>query len=339
MNLLYLGSKLKKRKKMQSAMETMTDFFQEFANVRSASDHSSLILKAVDLILTLSRNAKWANVVLIDLFSTRSFYLSLLLCANCKLFHLSYFLVLRGGALPSRYRSNPRLCKWMFDNSSKIIAPSNYLLSYFSSFGFELTYIPNIINESLYDYKLRQPIKPSILYLRGFGKVYNPLMLVKAVNRLKDIEDLNVLMLGGEHEHHYGAVMDEIKLNNLEGIISVKQKMTREEWIRISSEYSFMVSCPDVDNTPTSLIEGMALGMCVITTKVGGVPYLVNSEEVFFVEKNNHEELATTLEHLLSDSWEYERKVQQARSKAEGFSWAMVKPQWQKIFDDIIKSL
>ena len=34
----------------------------------------------------------------------------------------------------------------------------------------------------------------------------------------------------------------------------------------------------DIDNTPVSVLEAMASGLCVVATNVGGVPYLVNHE-------------------------------------------------------------
>lgn len=50
-----------------------------------------------------------------------------------------------------------------------------------------------------------------------------------------------------------------------------------------------------------SIIEAMGLGIPVIATKKGGIPeIIVNNENGFLVESNNEEELANTIEKVIS---------------------------------------
>ena len=86
-----------------------------------------------------------------------------------------------------------------------------------------------------------------------------------------------------------------ITMNGLENNIYVKDKMPLEKWIKISKDYDIMVSNPIIDNTPVSLIEGMALGMCIISTNVGGVPHLVDENNCILVENNNIYELSENI--------------------------------------------
>ena len=93
-----------------------------------------------------------------------------------------------------------------------------------------------------------------------------------------------------------------------------------------------MISNPIIDNTPVSILEGMALGMCVISTSVGGVPFLVESEKkVLLVDSNNEKELANKIEFLLKNPTTCEKISLNARKKAETFSWENIKPMWKKV--------
>lgn len=86
-----------------------------------------------------------------------------------------------------------------------------------------------------------------------------------------------------------------------------------------------MISNPIIYNTPVSLIEGMALGMCVITTKVGGVSFLVNDSECALIEAENEAALLAAIEKLLVDS-NYAGKLSvNGRLKAEQFGWINIK--------------
>lgn len=338
MNIIYFGNKLIKHRKMRSALETMIPHFSDFAQVCSYSDKAGHISKARDMISGFLKTKQWADLVIIDVFSTKAFYFSLVLGFLSSFFCKPFILVLRGGNLPERFQRRPLTIKWLFGRANAIVAPSPYLQNFFEREGFTIEHIPNIIDISQYKFMLRESLEPSILYLRGFGQVYNPLMLVYAVHIIREIPRLKVLMLGSRYEQHYKDVIETIERLNLGDIIKVEEKKTRDEWVELSRKYSFMISCPDVDNTPTSLIEGMALGMCVVTTRVGGVPFLVNDNEVFFVEKNDHKELGNILAHLINDAEQYKEKAIQARLKAEGFTWAEVKPKWQEIFVGVLEN-
>lgn len=337
MKLIYIGSKLRKNYKMQSALETMAEFFKEFAEVKTASNFTNPVLKLCHSTGLIVSNSRSTDVVLIDVFSTKSIYITLWISLLCKFLSLPYVLVLRGGNLPKRYAKSPKIIDSLFKGASSIVAPSNYLKNFFDFNGFHIEYIPNIIDKGLYEFKKRTPLKPKILYLRGFGEVYNPLMLLKAIQKIKSTLNLEVLMLGSKNDRHYQNVTRYIEQYGLEKIVKIEEKKTREQWISLSKKFSFMISCPDIDNTPTSIIEGAALGLCVISTSVGGVPKLVTENEIFLVSKNDHDELAELLENLFTDSTLYYEKVHLALNWSKKFHWDGVKKSWLKLMHDVIK--
>ena len=88
-------------------------------------------------------------------------------------------------------------------------------------------------------------------------------MSLKAVKMLKNkIPNISLLMLGNPDESLYDEVIDYISANKLENNIVIKNKLPIKQWVKLSKDYDIMVSNPNIDNMPVSLIEGMALGMC-----------------------------------------------------------------------------
>ncbi|MDP2909864.1 MAG: glycosyltransferase family 4 protein [bacterium] len=58
----------------------------------------------------------------------------------------------------------------------------------------------------------------------------------------------------------------------------------------------------DREGTPTSIMEAMAAGLSIITTKVGGNPYLIREgENGLLVEEKNSNELARAMIKLIND--------------------------------------
>ena len=140
-------------------------------------------------------------------------------------------------------------------------------------------------------------------------------------------------MLGKTEGEQFHDIKKFITMNGLENNIYVKDKMPLEKWIKISKDYDIMVSNPIIDNTPVSLIEGMALGMCIISTNVGGVPHLVDENNCILVENNNIYELSENIKKLITDSSLGSKLSLAGRKKSNEFSWQSVKSLWKEVLN------
>lgn len=333
--VLYLGNKFFRYKKVKSVLETLEPLLGEFCEIKTASDKKNQFLRFFDMLYHFFRYGLSSDKIIIDVYSTLAFQFAFLLGLLSHLFRKPFILFLHGGNLPHRYKQSPIKVKWLFSRAKCIMAPSHYLAEFFNEQGFQVKVIPNIIPLAEYPYQERKTIRPRILALRGFGKPYNPLMTLKAIHLLKEqVQGLKVLMLGNPEEPHYPEVMQFIQVHQLEEIVEVRSKMPKKDWIAISKEYDIMVSNPVIDNTPVSLIEGMALGMCVVSTKVGGVPYLVSEKECALVDSDDAVGLSKAILKILKDPNYANELSKNGKKKVEEFDWENIKPLWIKILTE-----
>ena len=73
-------------------------------------------------------------------------------------------------------------------------------------------------------------------------------------------------------------------------------RLSKKEWISKSCDFSFFINTTNADNTPVSVMEAMALGFPVITTNVGGIPYLfINGVEGIQVPANDANAMADAI--------------------------------------------
>jgi glycosyltransferase involved in cell wall biosynthesis len=86
------------------------------------------------------------------------------------------------------------------------------------------------------------------------------------------------------------------------------------------------------DNTPVSVIEAMACGMCIVSTSVGGIPHLLTHEQnALLVPPRDPAAMARAVVRLLRDPNLAERISANARRSAKAFDWANIVPQWHRV--------
>ena len=331
-NILYIGNNLVEKTNYATSMDILSNLLiLEGFTIHKSSSKSNKILRLLCMIYAIFRYKNKIDYVLIDTYSTSSFYYALLTSQLCRLFRLKYLPILHGGNLPHRLHHNPTLSSLIFNNSFQNIAPSGYLKYEFELKGYTTLLIPNVIPITKYNFKSRQKLQPKLLYVRSFAKIYNPTMAIEVLKELKKTYSKAVLcMVGPDKDGTLNEVQQLIDRYELHDSVEITGVLSKSEWHKKSEEFDIFINTTNVDNTPVSVIEAMALGLPIVSTNVGGMPFLVeNNKDGVLVEKNNAVEMATRIIEILEKN--NISLAKNARIKAESFDCNIVKNKWVEI--------
>lgn len=337
MKILYIGNNLTKKNKYNSTYTTLSNFLEkERIEVFRTSSIQNKILRLLDMLWQVFIFRKKAEYILIDTFSTSNFYFAFLTSQLARLLNQKYLPILHGGNLPQRLDKNPKICHYIFQNSYKNVAPSGYLQYEFEKRGYKTIFIPNVLNIEEYVYKQRVKIQPHLLWVRAFAHLYNPTMAIKVLKDLKkDYPNATLCMVGPDKgDGSLQATQNLVKEYQLEESVTFTGVLPKEEWHQLSENYNIFINTTTIDNTPVSVMEAMALGLPIVSTNVGGVPYLVQQQvEGLLVNSNDVASMKDQLIKLLQNPELVNQLTAKARLKAESFDWSQVRIKWLEIIN------
>ena len=329
-DILYIGNFLTLKTGYNTTIAVLSQLLRENYHVKVVSGKKNKLLRLLDMCWTVIKFKNNTDYILIDTFSTSSFYFSLIVSQLSRFFKVKYIPILHGGNLPHRLVHSRRMSKAIFGNSFANVAPSNYLKCAFEAKGFRVKFIPNVLNISDYIFKKRNEFKPNLLWVRAFNKVYNPVMAIEVLKILKDqYPEAKLCMIGPFKDGSHQQTLDIINSYKLNESIEMTGVLPKEEWCKKSEEFDIFINTTNFDNTPVSVMEAMALGLPIVSTNVGGLPFLIDDKkDGILVAKNDAKQMSKEIVKLLKKPLFANKLSVNARKKAESFDWQQVKIKW-----------
>ncbi len=332
-SILYIGNKLQNKRSNVSSIHTLGALLEsENYSVHYASKKVNKILRLLDMIFTFIKYRDKVDYVLIDTYSTQNFYFALVISLLCRLFQVNYIPNLNGGNLPIRLKKNPLISKWIFKHAYINVSPSIYLKNAFESYGYtNVSYIPNSIEIGNYKFRKRNFNAVKLLWVRSFSEIYNPKLAIKVLKKLEEANiDASLCMVGPDSDGTLAKTKKLAKKLNIK--VTFTGKLSKNDWINLSKDYNIFINTTNFDNAPVSVIEAMALGLPVVSTNVGGIPFLISDKkEGLLVERNNTKAMADAIMNIVENKNLAQTITKNARKKVEQFDWQVVKQLWLNI--------
>jgi glycosyltransferase involved in cell wall biosynthesis len=329
-NLLYIGNQLSKHGFNKTTIETLgLQLEQEGFSVFYASNKKSFPSRMIDMMKTVFQYRNQVDYLLIDTYSTKAFWYAFVCSQLARIFKIKYIPILHGGDLPNRLKKNPKLCKMVFANAYQNVAPSGYLKQAFESAGFtNVIHIPNSIEVDKYMFKQREKLAPKLLWVRAFASIYNPEMAVKVLAELqKSYPNATLTMVGPDKDGSLETTKAFANAINIQ--VHFTGKLTKEDWWKLASEHDIFINTTHFDNTPVSVMEAMALGLPVVTTNVGGIPFLLsNNQNALFVNDNDAKAMVESIQKLIENPEKAVFLANNARNFIAQMDWQVVKKRW-----------
>jgi glycosyltransferase involved in cell wall biosynthesis len=302
------------------------------------SAHLSPQLRLADMLMTIWREHRHYQVAHVDLFSGNAFLWAEASCWLLSRLRKPYLLTMRGGNLPSFARRQSDRVSRLLQGAAVVTTPSRYLLESMQPYRPDLLLLPNPLDLGDYSFRQRQQPLPRLIWLRAFHHIYNPPLAVRVLAALLPAyPDAGLIMVGPDKGD--GTFQETQALAGQLGVAERVQfpggvpKASVPDWL---NRGDIFLNTTNVDNTPVSVLEAMACGLPVVSTDVGGIPYLLDhGHDALLAPPKDAEALAVAVRTLLENPDLAASLSANGRRKVEAFSWETILPRWQALFQEV----
>jgi glycosyltransferase involved in cell wall biosynthesis len=308
-------------------------------NIFLSSVHISKILRFVHTVFSILFKSNKYKLAIVPLYGgTFSLFWAEAATFLLKAINKKVILIIHGGSIPARMQNNFKAQNYLrtIKRADSVICPSNYIITHLQKHQVKAQLIENVLNLSDYAYHKKETINPTLFWMRTFEDVYNPLMAVRVFALLhKKYATAKMIMAGRDA----GLLQQTIQLAtdlNVISYIEFPGYINNETKNKLAAEYDIYICTNNVDNAPVSMIEMMSLGLPIVSTNVGGIPFLVtNNSDGLLVNMNDDEAMLSKIEMLIEDSYFANQLISQGLKTAKNYGEKEVIIKWEKMFKQL----
>ena len=249
----------------------------------------------------------------------------------CRLRGVPVIVNYRGGEAASFMAAAARWVLPTLKRATLLVVPSGFLHQVFQRFGIRAEVIPNAVDLSLFHSGARAP-EPVVIVTRNLEPIYDLATALRALARVRrEIESVRLVIAGTGPEH--SALVSLAKSLGIDDVVEFTGRLDRDE-LAARLRSSWVCLNPSVvDNMPNSLLEAMASEVPIVSTCVGGVPFIVDDGvNGLLVPPRDDEAMAMAIIRVIKDAELADRLRESGRVAVQAYTWHAVGPLWLRAY-------
>ena len=268
-------------------------------------------------LIHLMANSGWAW----HLFSTPAIWIA-------RLRGVPVVVNYRGGEAGDFLARSAALVRWSMRRSALLAVPSGFLEQVFRQHGMASVVVPNIIDLSRFrpDDQSRGAGGAHLMVARNLEAIYDNATALRAfaqVHRVRSDARLTIAGSGPE----LALLQDLAAELGVAAAVHFAGRLDRDAMAALYRSTDICLNPSLADNMPNSLLEAMASGVPVVSTRVGGVPFIVEHDKTaMLVAAGDAPAMADAALSLLDDPARWTRLSQAGLADVQRYTWARVSP-------------
>jgi glycosyltransferase involved in cell wall biosynthesis len=275
-----------------------------------------------------------------------------------KLWRKRTIITYHGGEAAEYFAKHIKFARRWLCTADQVVVLSGFLKEVFDQYAIPCVVIPNIVILQPQEIRDRE-IGPRFISVRHFEPLYNIPCILRAYGKVLLLYPNATLDLLGRGSMR-GQLEQYVAEHQLTGVRFVGQVPNKEIYDYLAKA-DILLSSPRIDNMPVSVLEAMNAGLLVISSRVGGVPYMIEEYDMaigngqwaiddetnrqspianrpnkatgLLFESDNADELAEKMIWALEHPQEVKTMIHNAQVDVQKYAWENVKQQLMKVYE------
>lgn len=231
--------------------------------------------------------------------------------------------------------------KWMLKHCSHNFAVSDALRNDLLALGADpkkVTTVRNGVDAALFQpLNQREALRKklnwteyTVLSVANLAPLKGHHLIIDAITKLPDF---HLVIIGKGTE--FDSLQAKIKQRKLEHRVSILNEISQQELVEYYNAADVSVLGSSREGMPNVSLEALSCGTPVVATAVGGIPEVVNNDDVGLLVEQNADSMANGLKHVKEHPRSREAIVEHAKLYGWGESIAILQRQFQDSINDV----
>jgi glycosyltransferase involved in cell wall biosynthesis len=241
----------------------------------------------------------------------------------------------RGGEAEAFFARSLRWVRPSMERASAVVVPSGFLEDVFLRHGMAALVVPNVVDLARFAPAAR-PRRQCILVARNLEAIYDNASALRALALLRATHPQACMVIAGS-----GPLRAE--LEQLASQLGVREavrfagRVDHAQMAALYAEADVMLNPSLVDNMPNAVLEALASGVPVVSTRAGGVPYMVqDGRTALLVKPGSAPEMAAALACLFDLPALGDALAAAGQREVVRYDWNAVRPQLLAVYERMV---
>ncbi|MEY3202428.1 MAG: hypothetical protein RIR70_1978 [Pseudomonadota bacterium] len=217
-----------------------------------------------------------------------------------------------------------------------LIVPSEFLQSVFARFGFSAQVVPNSVALPVGAPDEARTRAAHVVVVRHLEKLYDIATAVRAFAILsQSVRDARLTIAGSGVEQ--AALIALVQCLGLRDQVRFVGQLDKAAMQALYQSADVMVNPSLADNLPNCILEAWAFGVPVVSTNVGGVPWMAkNGHTALLVPPGAVEAMADAIRRAVEDASLARRLIANGVARVTQYRWASVGPRLIGVYREVV---
>jgi glycosyltransferase involved in cell wall biosynthesis len=234
----------------------------------------------------------------------------------------------RGGEAATFLARSAALVRATVARAHALVVPSGFLDAVFARHGMRAQVIANIVDLDRFRPRSEAGAPLNVLVARNLEALYDVATALRAFARVHAVLPAATMTVAGEGPERENL----LRLRDELGLADAVELCGRLDRDAIAQRYRMagvLLNPSRVDNMPNSVLEAMAARVPIVSTNVGGVPYILRDQvTALLVAPGEPAPMAEALIAVLRDAALGQRLSAAAYADVQQYAWPRVRQRW-----------